>query len=155
MPTLENTPTPLFATSCCKGSFISRKYAHPISGRSTVKEVGLRNEGWLSRYYLQWISLCCMPLHNQLCTECMTWDLHALCIACLCLCVCNRLSVALAAHYGFLGSSSNRQVPKIVCALYVIQAVLLCLVCCSCSYSHEEIVPAHQETPGLVVVKPC
>ena len=76
-------------------------------------------------------------------------------IACLCLCVCNRLSVALAAHYGFLGSSSNRQVPKIVCALYVIQAVLLCLVCCSCSYSHEEIVPAHQETPGLVVVKPC
>ena len=82
--------------------------------------------------------------------------LHALCIACLCLRMCNRLSVALAAHYGFLGSnSSNRQVPKIVCALYVIQAVLLCLVCYSCSYSHEEIVPAHQETPGLVVVKPC
>ena len=60
--------------------------------------------------------------------------------------------VALAAHYGFLGSSSNRQVPKIVCAHYVIQALLLCLVCCSCSYTHEEIVPAHQETPGLVVV---
>ena len=66
-------------------------------------------------------------------------------------------SVALAVHYGFLGSSSNRQDldPKIVCALYVIQAVLLCLVFCSYSYSHEEIVLAHQETPGLVVVKPC
>ena len=49
-------------------------------------------------------------------------------------------SIVLAAHFGFLGTSSDWKVLKIVSMLHVTQALLLCLVYCSYSYSHEESV---------------
>ena len=70
-------------------------------------------------------TLICMPLQNQLCTECMTWD-HARAVHCMFVSLCVQSpSIALAVNYGILGSSSNLQVPKMVCALHVLEVVSL------------------------------
>ena len=83
----------------------------------------------------------------RLCTRC-AFD-H-----CMFVSSCVQLpSIALAAHYGFLGSSKSQRwsaharstsFKHSCCVLFPVP-----------SYSHEEIVPAHYETPGVVVVKPC
>jgi len=54
------------------------------------------------------------------------------CIFGLC---CAIVQHSLVVHYGFLGSSHDLQVPKMVRVHHT--ALLLCPVCCSCSYSRE------------------
>jgi len=56
--------------------------------------------------------------------------------------------MVLAAHYRLLGNSSDWQISKIVRVLHVMWALLLCLVCCSYSYSYKETVPALQDNWG-------
>ena len=57
--TVKNMPTPIFATRCYTGLFITQKYAHPITSTKEttgIALVGLERKGLL-QYYFLWISL--------------------------------------------------------------------------------------------------
>lgn len=70
----------------------------------------------------------------------MVWDCSILYSAYFCV---HSLSIVIVAHYKQLWLA----VLRMVWVPYV-----MCLVCCSCSYSHKETVPAHWEISGSIAL---